>query len=246
MSSQKRIELNCDMGESLGRWKLADDEGIMPFIDAANVAAGFHASDPTTIHKTVKLAKQHSVMVGAHPGFPDLVGFGRRPMQLSAEEVHDIILYQTGAVWAFCQAEGVKLSHVKPHGALYFYLLSSKEVCQAAIRAIKTFGVPFYGLPNTLHEEIAKELNVPFVPEFFADIDYTAEGQLLPPSKSKKATPTECAERVKHVLTDSDPLTAHFKERKYFSVCLHSDMEGAEENVRAVRAMIDTLNKETA
>jgi UPF0271 protein len=143
MSNTRRIELNCDMGESLGRWQLADDKGIMPHIDVANVAAGFHASDPSTIHKTVKLAKRFGVKVGAHPGFPDLVGFGRRPMQLSAEEVYDIVVYQTGAVSAFCQAEGVALSHVKPHGALYFYLLSSKEICEAAIRAIKVFGVPF-------------------------------------------------------------------------------------------------------
>jgi UPF0271 protein len=131
------------MGESLGRWKLADDEGIMPYIHAANVAAGFHASDPSTIHRTIRLAKKHNVKVGAHPGFPDLVGFGRRPMQLSAEEVYDIIIYQSGAIKAFCDAEGIPLSHIKPHGALYFYLLSSKEICTEAVKAIKTFNVPF-------------------------------------------------------------------------------------------------------
>ena len=149
------------MGESLGRWKLADDEGIMPHIHVANVAAGFHASDPTTIHRTVRLAKKHNVQVGAHPGFPDLVGFGRRPMQLSPEEVHDIILYQTGAVHAFCQAEGVKLHHVKPHGALYFYLLSSKDVCLEAVRAIKTFGVPFCECTGPLPQGQVGQLTAP-------------------------------------------------------------------------------------
>jgi UPF0271 protein len=131
------------MGESFGQWILADDDGIMPYIHVANVAAGFHASDPSTIHRTIQLAKKHNVKVGAHPGFPDLVGFGRRPMQLSPQEVFDIIVYQTGAIAAFCQVEGIALNHIKPHGALYFYLLSSKEVCEAAVRAIKSFEVPF-------------------------------------------------------------------------------------------------------
>lgn len=131
------------MGESFGRWKLADDENIMKYIHVANVAAGFHASDPSTIHNTIRLAKENNVKVGAHPGFPDLVGFGRRQMQLSPEEVYDIIIYQVGAIKSFCDAEGISLNHIKPHGALYFYLLSSKEICTAAVQAVKVFNVPF-------------------------------------------------------------------------------------------------------
>lgn len=130
-------------------------------IDAANVACGYHASDPSTLHRTVLLAKKHNVDCGAHPGFPDLIGFGRRRMELTPQEVADIIIYQVGALKGFCEVEGVKLTHIKPHGALYFYLLSSEEVCTAAVRAIKKFDVPYYGLPGTLHESVAAKEGVP-------------------------------------------------------------------------------------
>ncbi|PWN34566.1 LamB/YcsF [Meira miltonrushii] len=248
----KKIELNCDMGESLGRWILADDEAIMPHIDACNIAAGFHASDPTTIHKTVRLAKKDNIQIGAHPGFGDLVGFGRRTMLLSPEEVADLITYQAGAVQAFCQRQGVTMSHIKPHGALYFYLLSDQKICTAAVEAIKAFNVPMYGLPNSIQESTCASLGVPFVPEIFVDIEYSAEGNLIPPAKSKPISPEECAERVRMAFendhlpaqqpasaTTTKPLNL---KGKHFSVCLHSDFKAAVDNVKAVRQMIDSIN----
>ncbi|MCO5549797.1 hypothetical protein L7F22_003271 [Adiantum nelumboides] len=251
-SPLKNIELNCDMGESLGRWILADDESIMPHIDACNIAAGFHASDPTTIHKTVRLAKKDNIDIGAHPGFGDLIGFGRRTMLLSPEEVADLITYQAGAVQAFCQRQGVKLSHIKPHGALYFYLLSDQAICTAAVEAIKAFNVPMYGLPNTIHETTCASLGVPFVPEIFVDIEYSAEGNLIPPAKSKPISSQECADRVKMVF-ENDCLPAQQPAQstntkslnlkgRHFSVCLHSDFKTAVDNVKAVRQVIDNIN----
>ncbi|EJD49032.1 LamB/YcsF [Auricularia subglabra TFB-10046 SS5] len=245
----KKIGLNADMGESFGRWILADDAGIMPHIDVANVAAGGHAGDPSTIHATVKLAKAHNVGVGAHPGFFDLVGFGRRTMALSPQEVGDLITYQVGAVAAFCQLEGVPLDHVKPHGSLYFYLLTSREICEAAVRAVAAFRVPYYGLPGTLHEAVCRDLNVPFVPEVYVDIEYDANGKLLPVAQSKTMSPGECAERVRRIAEEdtnyaqgsSDGVKMGLQGRP-FSVCIHSDIKTAVENVQAVRKVIDQLN----
>ncbi|SPO37483.1 related to Lactam utilization protein lamB [Pseudozyma flocculosa] len=255
-SLPKKIEINADMGEAFGRWKLGPDEEIMKHIDVANVACGFHASDPVTLHKTVRLAKKHNVAVGAHPGFPDLAGFGRRRMELTEEEVADIITYQIGAVKAFCDLEGVPLNHVKPHGALYFYLKNSRPHCVAAFRAIKAWGVPVYGLGGTVHEEVAKEVGIPFVPELFVDIEYSPEGALIPPAQSKEISPEESAERARKVaLTGTNYAQGggevHMPEFGHgdnggrcrpFSICLHSDLPGAEQSVAATRRAVDELN----
>ncbi|PWN52915.1 LamB/YcsF [Violaceomyces palustris] len=254
----KKIEINSDMGEAFGRWQLGNDEEIMKRIDVANVAAGFHASDPTTLHRTVKLAKKYGVAVGAHPGFPDLAGFGRRRMELNEEEVADIITYQVGAVKGFCELEGIPLNHVKPHGALYFYLKNSKPHCIAAYKAIKAFKVPVYGLGGTFHEEVAKELDIPFVPELYVDIEYTKDGSLVPPAQSKSISSEECAERARKVAETGRNLAQGGGEVEMpefghqdqtsggkcrpFSICIHSDFKEAERNALATRTMVDELN----
>ena len=115
----KRIDLNCDMGESYGAWKMGDDAGIMPLISSANIACGFHGGDPATIRQTVRLALDHGVAIGAHPSLPDIQGFGRRVMKISAQDMYDLVVYQAGAVEAFARAAGAKLHHIKCHGALY-------------------------------------------------------------------------------------------------------------------------------
>ncbi|CAO1634818.1 unnamed protein product [Jaminaea pallidilutea] len=246
-----KIEINLDMGETLGRWRLGPDSDadMMPLLDAGNIAAGFHASDPSTLRQTVQLAKKFNKQAGAHPGFPDLVGFGRRRMDLSAQEVADVIVYQVGAVKGFCEVEGVKLTHVKPHGALYFYLLTSEEICTAAVRAVKAFGVPFYGLPGTLHEKICSKEGVAFVPEVFVDIEYTADGALIPPAKSKHIEPEESAERAVSpflsgsILAQSSQTPAPMPLKgKPYSVCLHSDLPLAVARLKAVRARVDEIN----
>ena len=140
-SSAVKIDLNCDMGESFGRYSLGNDEAIMPFITSANIACAMHAGDPLVMRQTVSLAKQHGVAVGAHPGWPDLQGFGRREMSLTSDEVEAFVLYQIGALSAFAKAEDVELHHVKPHGALYNQAAKDRNLANAIARAVKQFSV---------------------------------------------------------------------------------------------------------
>src|SRR5512139_2435078 len=147
-----RLTINCDMGEEFGLYRLGDDAAMMPHIDLANVACGFHASDPPTMRATVRLAKKHSVKVGAHPSLPDLQGFGRRAMVISPAEVRDLVTYQTGALVAFLQAENMRLNHVKPHGTLYGMAARDRAIAAAIAEAVRPFGVPILGMAATEHE----------------------------------------------------------------------------------------------
>ncbi|WP_305856586.1 5-oxoprolinase subunit PxpA [Balneatrix alpica] len=177
--------LNCDLGESFGNWQMGCDAEVMPFIDQANIACGFHASDPLTMQQTVRLALQHGVMLGAHPGYPDLVGFGRRSLACSHAELVALIRYQVGALQAIAAAEGGQVRYVKPHGALYNDMMAKPEVFRAVLEAVA-------GLPGELHllamavpdharfQQLADELGVPLWWEAFADRAYTPEGRLQP------------------------------------------------------------------
>ncbi len=138
-SDKMKIDLNCDMGESFGRYKLGNDEAVMPFITSANIACGFHAGDPMVMQSTIRLAKKYHVAIGAHPGWPDLQGFGRREMNLSAEETEAVVFYQIGALAGFAKLEGVELRHVKPHGALYNQATNDHALADAITRAVKAF-----------------------------------------------------------------------------------------------------------
>src|ERR1700693_1317360 len=139
------LAINCDMGESFGLYKMGDDEGMMPFITIANVACGFHASDPTVMARTVRLANRHKVKVGAHPSLPDLQGFGRREMKMRPEELTDCVVYQVGALKGFLEREGMQLYHIKPHGSLYGMAARSAEVAKAGADASKVFHGPVRG-----------------------------------------------------------------------------------------------------
>ena len=143
------IIINCDMGEAYGLYRCGDDEGIMPLIHVANVACGFHASDPSVMRRTVRLAKQHGVKVGAHPSFPDLQGFGRREMKMGRDELVACIIYQVGALKGFLDAEGMPLNHIKPHGALYGAASRDPAVAEAIAEAVGVFGVPVMGMAGT-------------------------------------------------------------------------------------------------
>src|ERR1700674_2296354 len=146
--------INCDMGESFGIYRLGDDAAIMPMITTANVACGFHASDYKQIRRTVQLARQNGVTVGAHPSLPDLQGFGRREMKIGREELANCLIYQIGALKAFLDAEGMPLHHIKPHGSLYGMAARSEEIAQAICDAADVFKVPLLGMIGTLHETI--------------------------------------------------------------------------------------------
>ncbi len=182
---KNRILLNCDMGESFGAWTLGDDEHAMPLVDQANLACGFHAADPMTMLRTVELAVDHDVTIGAHPAYPDLVGFGRRRMELPPDEVRALVLYQIGALDAFCRASGTQVAYVKPHGALYNDLVRNDALLEAVLDACASYrkGLPLMVLAladNRRELRLADAADVPLMFEAFADRAYLSDGQLAP------------------------------------------------------------------
>src|ERR1043166_4648608 len=179
----KRIDLNCDMGESYGAWKMGADAEVMPHISSANIACGFHGGDPATIRQTVRLALDHGVAIGAHPSLPDIQGFGRRVMKISAQDMYDLVVYQAGAVDAFARAAGAKLHHVKCHGALYNMAANDEGLSEAMARAARDLGVMLYLLSGSKSVEIARKAKVPVASEVFADRGYSDDGTLAPRDK---------------------------------------------------------------
>ncbi|MCI2254900.1 LamB/YcsF family protein [Domibacillus sp. PGB-M46] len=177
-----KIDINCDMGESFGAYSIGHDQDIMPYITSANIACGFHAGDPDVMKKTVHLAMEQGVKMGAHPGFQDLAGFGRRNMALSPEEVYSLVVYQIGALQAFVQIEGAALHHVKPHGALYNMAASNEEMASAIAAAVKDVDKSFilYGLAGSKLVEAGQKAGLKTASEVFADRTYTREGMLTP------------------------------------------------------------------
>jgi UPF0271 protein len=178
----KTIDLNCDMGESYGRWRLGEDAAIMPLVTSANIAAGFHGGDPATIRATVRLAVEHGVAIGAHPSLPDLMGFGRRAMKITPQEAYDLVLYQAGAVGAFARAAGARLHHVKCHGAFYNMAANDDALAQAIVRAVKDLGgeTLLYALSGSRMLALAAAHGVRALAEVFADRGYEDDGTLAP------------------------------------------------------------------
>ena len=229
----KKIDLNCDMGESYGAWKMGSDAGVMPYISSANIACGFHAGDPATIRKTVRLAVDSGVAVGAHPSLPDLMGFGRRAMRISPQDMYDLVLYQAGAVEAFARAAGAKLHHVKCHGALYNMAANDEGLSEAMIRAVKDLGanVILYALSESKNFQLAKKANIPVAGEVFADRGYSDDGTLAPRDKPGGMIEDPQAS-VKHVLGMIEEGHVTSLSGKRVSVaadtlCLHGDQPGA-------------------
>jgi 5-oxoprolinase (ATP-hydrolysing) subunit A len=237
----KTIDLNCDMGESFGAWKMGDDRGIMPLISSANVAAGFHAGDPTTIRATVALAVEHGVAVGAHPSLPDLQGFGRRAMKVSTQEVYDLVLYQAGAIEAFARAAGTKLHHVKIHGMLYNMAAKDAELSDAIARAVRDLGggVILYGLSGSATMDAARKVGVRAVGEVFGDRSYQADGTLTPRGQPG-AMITDAAASVAQVLmmVEQGKLRAQSGVEVAVdagTLCLHGDQPDAVPFAKALR-----------
>ena len=179
----KKIDLNCDMGESYGAWKMGDDAGIMPLITSANIACGFHGGDPATIRRTVRLAVDNGVAIGAHPSLPDIQGFGRRVMKISHQDMYDLVVYQAGAVEAFARAAGARLHHVKCHGALYNMAATDEGLSEAMARAAKDLGVMVYTLSNSTMMKIVRKQGLHAIAEVFADRGYSDDGTLAPRDK---------------------------------------------------------------
>lgn len=180
----KTIDLNCDMGESFGAYTIGMDKQVMPYITSANIACGFHAGDPVVMDKTVKIAVENNVGIGAHPGYPDLSGFGRRSMALTPEEIQHALVYQVGALRAFCRVHGAVLRHVKPHGALYLDAVEKKAVATAIARGIMSIDPDLYfvalaGKKGEIMQGVGKNLGLKVVYEAFPDRAYTKEGGLV-------------------------------------------------------------------
>ncbi len=229
----KRIDLNCDMGESYGAWKMGADAEVMPYISSANIACGFHAGDPATIRKTVSLAVDKGVAVGAHPSLPDLMGFGRRTMRITPQDMYDLIVYQAGAVEAFARAAGVKLHHVKCHGALYNMAATDQGLSEAMARAVGDLGggVKLYALSNSLMMKIAKDKNITVYGEVFADRGYSDDGTLAPRDRPGGMIEDPQAS-VKQVLgmIEGGYVTSLSGKRVAVcadTLCLHGDQPGA-------------------
>lgn len=222
-------DINCDMGEAFGLYKMGDDEGIMPFVTAANVACGFHAADPMVMRQTVRLAKRFGVKVGAHPSLPDREGFGRREMKMRPDEITNAIIYQVGALKGFLEAEGLPLNHIKPHGSLYGMAAKDATVAAAVADAAAVFGVPLYGMSGTEHEAIYASRGLPFVGEFYADLDYGPDGFLVITREHAAVDPDEAARRVLRAMQDGKVRTLDGQDVavRAQSVCVHSDTPGA-------------------
>jgi len=177
--------LNCDMGESYGSWKMGNDPAVMPHIDMANIACGFHASDPIIMSNTIRLAVAHDVKIGAHPSYPDLQGFGRRSISMPPEEITAMMIYQVGALKALCESHNTEVTYIKPHGALYNDMQTDLTVFEAVVDATSSFDVPLMTLAVTDNQallDIADKYNVPLLFEAFADRRYQANGLLAPRS----------------------------------------------------------------
>lgn len=240
-----RIDLNCDMGESFGVYALGHDEEVMPFVTSINVACGFHASDPSNMLRTVRLAKKHNVAIGAHPSFPDLVGFGRRNMAATPEEIRADTIYQIGALWAFCQSEGVRLQHVKPHGALYNMAVIDIRIATAIAEAIQSVdsGLFMLCLGKSQMLEAAKKVGARYVQEAFADRAYTNEGTLVPRGKPGAVLHDIglVATRVLSMVKDQTVASIDGVEIPIVAqtICVHGDTPGAVEMTKLIRKRLE-------
>lgn len=242
------LAINCDMGEAFGLYRCGDDEGIMPFITLANVACGFHASDPVVMRRTVRLAKQHGVRVGAHPSYPDLQGFGRREMKMGRDELSAILVYQVGALKAFLDAEGMPLNHIKPHGALYGVAARDESVANAVADAAAIFGVPLLGMAGTLHERVYKARGIPFLSEYYTDLDYADDGSLIITREHHAKDPAEVVRRTLRAVREGTTTSVNGKDipMRADCICVHSDTPGAVDLAREVHRALQPLLGETA
>jgi UPF0271 protein len=242
---KRKIDINCDLGESYGHFKVGQDSKIMPHITSANVACGFHAGDPVTVARTVKLAKRFGVAVGAHPGYPDIMGFGRREMKLNSEELKSYITYQVGALQAFAKASGTGLQHVKPHGALYNLATRDRSIARTIAEAV--LGIDskliLLGPPNSMIAKNASQMGLRVALEAFADRAYNPVGTLVSRSQpgSVIEEPKLVVERARKMIEDGtitaiNGETVHLGE--VHTICVHSDTPNAVEMARTLKASL--------
>lgn len=232
--------INCDMGEAFGLYRMGDDAHLMPLIQIANVACGFHASDFNHMRATVRLAKQHGVRVGAHPSLPDLQGFGRREMKISREELANCIIYQVGALKGFLEAEGMSLNHIKPHGSLYGMAARMEDMAHAVCDAADVFKVPLLGMINTCHETVYAARGHRFLAEFYADLDYRDDGSLIITREHELKDPAKAAELCLRAIREGKVRSVGGTDVsvRADTICVHSDTPNAVAIAQTVRDAI--------
>jgi 5-oxoprolinase (ATP-hydrolysing) subunit A len=240
-----RIDLNSDMGESFGAYTIGHDAGLMTSITSANVAAGFHAGDPTVLRETIRLAKTRGVAVGAHPGFPDLVGFGRRELHVTPREAEDFVLYQIAAVAGVAAAEGVRLQHVKPHGALFNMAVKDAALAGAIARAVAAFDktLILFSLPKSEILKAGRAAGLRVAAEIFADRAYEPDGSLVsrrtPGSviHDAQTVVNRAVRMVKDAIVVAIDGTTIALEAD--TICVHGDTPGSDELAAALRAGLE-------
>ncbi|MFO7245571.1 MAG: 5-oxoprolinase subunit PxpA [Thermaerobacter sp.] len=243
--AERWVDLNCDMGESFGAYGLGRDDEMLELITSANIACGFHAGDPRVMERTVTRAAERGVGIGAHVGFPDLVGFGRRPLAASAAEVRTDVLYQVGAVFAFCRALGVPLQHVKPHGALYNMALRDRALAEAVAQAVAAFDRDLILVaPKGSELALAGErAGLPVAYEGFADRNYNPDGTLVDRSRPDAviADAGLAARRVVRMVTEGvvEAVDGTVIPHPVHTVCIHGDNPEAVALARAVRRRLE-------
>ena len=244
----KSVDLNADMGESFGAYQLGMDDAVIRYISSANIACAWHAGDPSVMNRTVAMAVEHEVGVGAHPGYPDLLGFGRRNMDCTMEELRNYVIYQVGAMQAFCSAHKTQLQHVKPHGALYLTAVENEDVARAVAEAIvrvnpELLYVALAGAKGKLMTRIGQEVGLKVVYEAFPDRAYSPEGTLvsrrLPGAVIKN--PHDVAERALRMVKDgvviaADNTTIPLEAQ---TLCVHGDNPKAVDLVRSIREALE-------
>ncbi|MDB4837178.1 5-oxoprolinase subunit PxpA [Marinomonas sp.] len=245
------MKLNCDMGEAFGTWKMGLDDKIMPFVDQANIACGFHASDPLTMAKTVALAKQNNVTIGAHPAYPDLVGFGRRNMDIAPTELKAIIQYQIGALKGLCEGQNTNIDYVKPHGALYNTMMADFTVLDTVMQAVSELDANLTLMVMAVPEapeikRMAEKYGLTIWFEAFSDRLYTDEGRLMPRKEPNAVHNSfELIEKQVEQLCSSGTLTTASGNTLNIhadTICVHGDGQHALDAVTAIRTIVDRAN----
>ncbi len=239
------VDLNCDLGESFGAYTIGLDAQVIPHVSSVNIACGYHAGDPVVMEKTVALAKEHGVAIGAHPGFPDLMGFGRRPMNITPAEVGAYVKYQLGALLAFAQAQGMKLQHVKPHGALYNMAAKDEVLAKAIAQSVSSVdsNIRLMGLAGSLMLKEAEKVGLPVISEVFADRAYNDDGSLvnrrLPGAVIHDAQ--QAAARAVMMAKEHKVISINGKEisMQADSICVHGDNAQAIELVCTIRSALE-------
>ena len=242
------IDINCDLGESYGPYHIGNDEAIIPFVTSVNIACGFHAGDPTTMRNTVNLALENKVAIGAHPGFNDVLGFGRREIKIAANEVYDMVIYQIGALEAFVKAEGGILQHVKPHGALYNMAAKDSQLADMIAKAVYKVNPEYilFGLANSELIKAGKHYGLKTANEVFADRTYQSDGSLTSRTQEQAIIhcPKQAAEQILQMVKEKKVISVQGQEVpiKADTVCIHGDSNNSLAIVKEISSTLLQAN----